>query len=178
MKGRGVTLVLVAVFGAAVAALTLVFRVPVTATGGYLNLGDVLIIFCGLFFGRLVGGGVGALGSAAADIIGGYAVFAPLTFLVKGLEGLIPGLVTGKSASRVRAALGAFAGASFMVLGYFIGESLMPSIGPENAALEVPGNAFQGLAGAIGGYGLFFAVDAAFGGSATNAKGQENETAD
>lgn len=177
-KGRGITLLLVVIFGAAVAALTLVFRIPVPATGGYLNLGDVLIIFCGLFFGRFVGGGVGAVGSAVADIMGGYAVFAPVTFIVKGLEGLIPGLVVGRSASRLRAALGAIGGALCMVLGYFIGECLMPSIGLENAMAELPGNAFQGLAGAVGGYGLFFAVDAAFGGTTSDTKGANNEPAD
>ena len=153
---------IVTVFAAAVAALTLFFRIPTLGTGGYLNLGDVLIIFVGLRLGPVAGWGSGAIGSAAADLIGGYAAFVPVTFIVKGFEGLVPGLIAGRSGPGWRAALGATLGASLMVVGYFIGESLMPGIGPEAAVAQIPGNVLQGLAGALGGYGLFVSVAAAF----------------
>lgn len=164
MRRKQVTALIALVLAAAVTALTLTFRIPVPSTGGYLNLGDIVIIFSSLFFGPAVGLAVGAAGSAAADVLGGYAAFAPVTLIVKGLEGLVPGLMTRRaSSSRPRAAAGASLGALTMVVGYFIGESLMPSIGVEAALGEVPGNVFQAIAGALGGYGLFFSVEAAFG---------------
>jgi uncharacterized membrane protein len=158
----GIRALVITVFAAAVAALTLFFRIPVPATGGYLNLGDVLIIFAGLRLGPVVGAGAGAFGSAAADLIGGYATFLPVTLFAKGLEGWLPGLVAHRSPGRGRAWAGAALGAAAMALGYLAAESLMPGIGPAIALAEFPGNILQGLAGAIGGYGLSRSVDAAF----------------
>lgn len=158
----GIRALVITVFAAAVAALTLFFRLPVPATGGYLNLGDVLIIFAGLRLGPFVGAGAGAFGSAAADLIGGYATFVPVTLLAKGMEGWLPGMIAHRSSSRSRALIGAAVGAAAMAIGYLAAESLMPSIGPEIALAEFPGNVIQGLAGAVGGYALCRSVDAAF----------------
>ena len=152
----------ITVFAAAVAALTLFFRIPMPATGGYLNLGDIVIIFAGLRLGPVVGAGAGALGSAAADLIGGYAAFLPITLVAKGLEGWLPGIIGHRSTSRGRAFTGAAIGAGAMVLGYFVGEWLMPGIGLEIAVAGLPGDVLQGVTGAVGGYVLFRRVNAAF----------------
>jgi uncharacterized membrane protein len=158
----GIRALVITVFAAATAALTLFFRIPTLGTGGYLNLGDILIIFVGLRFGPLAGWGAGAIGSAAADLLGGYAAFAPVTFIVKGFEGMLPGVIAPRAVPGARAFGGAAVAASVMVSGYLVGESLMPGIGPEAALAQVPGNILQGLAGALGGYGLFVSVSAAF----------------
>jgi uncharacterized membrane protein len=150
------------VFAAATAALTLFFRIPTLGTGGYLNLGDVMIIFVGLRFGAVAGWGAGAFGSAAADLLGGYAAFAPVTFIVKGIEGFLPGVLAPRARPGARALFASCVAGAEMVLGYLVGESLMPGIGPAVALAQVPGNALQGLAGALGGYGLFVSVTAAF----------------
>ena len=70
---------------------TLLVRIPVPG-GGYFNLGDVVIIFSGLFGGWKAGLIAGGIGSALADLIG-FPVFAPITLIIKGLEGLVAGLV-------------------------------------------------------------------------------------
>jgi uncharacterized membrane protein len=158
----GIRTLVITVFAAAIAALTLFFRIPMPATGGYLNLGDILIIFAGLRLGPSVGAGAGALGSVAADLIGGYAAFVPITLLAKGLEGWLPGVVAHRSTSAGRTLLGASLGAVAMVVGYFVGQSLMPGIGKEIAIAGLPGDVIQGLAGVVGGCGLYRSVDAAF----------------
>jgi uncharacterized membrane protein len=73
-----------------VMVVTLLVRIPVPG-GGYFNMGDVLIVFSGLFAGWKTGLIAGGVGSPLADLIG-FPVFAPLTLVIKGLEGLICGL--------------------------------------------------------------------------------------
>jgi uncharacterized membrane protein len=158
----GITALIITVFAAAVAALTLFFRIPTLGSGGYLNLGDILVIFVGLRFGPIVGWGAGSIGSAAADLFGGYAAFVPVTFIVKGVEGLVPGLIVRRGETGPRAAIAAAIAGLLMVAGYFAGESLMPGIGREAALAQIPGNALQGLAGAVGGYTLHASVAKAF----------------
>ncbi len=75
-----------------VALMTLFVRIPLP-TRGYFNVGDVAVVFAGLVLGSLSrerrfgwGAAAGGIGSALADIIGGYAIFAPVTLIAKGLE--------------------------------------------------------------------------------------------
>jgi len=83
---------------ALVAAVTLILRIHVPATSGYFNLGEAAIYTAALLFGPRIGGIAGGLGSALADIIGGYTVYAPATLLIKGAEGYLVGLLREKQA--------------------------------------------------------------------------------
>ncbi|GJQ27284.1 MAG: hypothetical protein HBSAPP02_23160 [Phycisphaerae bacterium] len=151
-----VKVVMTGVLAALVAAVTIFFRIPVPRTGGYLNFGDILVIFAGLFFGPRVGFIVGGVGSAVADIVG-FPIFAPFTFVIKGLEGAIPGFQFFRKDSG-RQWFGAAGGALVMVLGYFLVEALMKSIGIGAALTELPFNVLQGAMGVLGGVGLAKAV--------------------
>ena len=71
----------------------MVIRIPVPRTGGYINLGGSAIYVSALLFGPTYGLVVGGIGSALADFIGGYAVFAPFTLIIKGIEGLVVGII-------------------------------------------------------------------------------------
>ena len=46
-----------------------------------------------LLLGRKYGAYIGAIGPALADLFLGYAVFVPITFVVKGIEGYLVGTV-------------------------------------------------------------------------------------
>lgn len=86
-------LALSAVFTALTLVATIVISIPIPATGGYVNVGDTMIFLSGALFGPFVGGISGGLGSMAADLILGYGFYAPFTFLIKGLEGVLCGLL-------------------------------------------------------------------------------------
>lgn len=86
-------LALSAVFTALTLVATIVISIPIPATGGYVNVGDTMIFLSGALFGPFVGGISGGLGSMAADLILGYSFYAPFTFLIKGLEGVLCGLL-------------------------------------------------------------------------------------
>jgi uncharacterized membrane protein len=85
---------LIVLLAGATAALTIVVRIPIPGTGGYLNFGDIGVIFCGLFLGKKYGAIAGGVGSALADIIGGFFIFAPITLVAKGLEAFLAGLIS------------------------------------------------------------------------------------
>ena len=136
------------------AALTLVVRIPIPGTGGYLNLGDISVVFCGLLLGRW-GALAGAVGSAAADVIGGFFIFAPVTLIAKGLEGYIAGTIARKNHFWIILAV------SIMVATYFIAEIFLPGMGLAQALSELPFNLIQAAAGAMGGILVFRGVSLA-----------------
>ena len=86
---------LLAVTTALVAVFTMLVRVP-TPTGGYINLCDVAITFIAYTFGPITGFIAGGLGTALADALGGYMQYAPISFVVHGLEALLVALIVRK----------------------------------------------------------------------------------
>ena len=56
---------------------TLIIRIPNPATQGYINLGDAMLMTIALLFGWRIGGLAGGVGSALADALGGYFIWAP-----------------------------------------------------------------------------------------------------
>ena len=151
-RNKALEISTIAIFTALVAVATLVVRIPVPATGGYINVGDAIIFVAALSMGWLVGGIAGGVGSAIADMIG-FPVFAPFTLVIKGLEGLIAGqIANGQSYKRDILAWGT--GSTIMVAGYFVVEAYIMKIGAPAAFVEVPGNFFQVIFGGVIGLPL------------------------
>src|SRR5689334_14586653 len=92
-----VTITITAVFTALVFLSTYLFQIPIPATQGYFNLGDIMIFITALTFGPAVGGFAGGIGSALSDALGGFGTFAPFTLIIKGLEGIVAGLLSRRS---------------------------------------------------------------------------------
>jgi uncharacterized membrane protein len=162
MKGRPspAMIALVALLIALTTVFTLLVRVP-TPARGYVNLSDVAITFTSLAFGPWVGLVVGGVGTALADLIGGFAFFAPLSFIAHGLEGFLIGLIALGRRSVGAMILAWFVGSVVMVGCYFVGEGLFYT-GWQLALAEVPLNAFQALVGAVLGIPLLLAVRKAY----------------
>ncbi len=152
---------LAAVMIAVTAVFTLLIRVPIPATQGYFNFSDVAITFAGLAFGPWVGLVAGGLGTALADVVGGYAQWAPLSFLAHGLEGLLIGYL-GRRRAFSFILLGWFLGSLAMVGLYYLGGAAI-LIGDWTVALaEVPVNLLQAAAGGLVGIPLYYAVRRAY----------------
>ena len=128
---------------------TLVVRVPVPGTHGYVNMGDGILMLAALLFGPKIGFAAGAVGSALADIAGGYAIYAPVTFFVKGLEGAALGFIAHRHFSEKPSSFRTFLGfgiASFVLVGgYFAAEFFM--FGFPAALAGIFANCGQALAG-------------------------------
>jgi uncharacterized membrane protein len=140
-------------------ALTLI-KVPIGV--GYVHLGDIAVYFAGFAFGPWVGMVAGGVGTSLADVVSGYASFAPLTLVVHGLQGLVAGYIARKYPSPVGLALGVVAGALVVIGGYFAGEYLIPVLGgPTQAVTEVGANVIQEAFGALGAV-VFYGVQRAY----------------
>lgn len=151
---------LAAVMIALTAVFTLLVRIP-TPARGYVNLSDTAITFAALAFGPWVGAVAGGIGTALADVLGGFAPFAPLSLVAHGLEGLLIGLL-GRGRRNPVGMIGAWAvGGLVMVATYLLGEGLFYTGWPP-ALAEAPMNALQAAVGALVGIPLVIAVRRAY----------------
>lgn len=135
---------------ALVLLLTYLIKLPVPATGGYVHPGDGAIFFAAALMGpyaALIGG----LGSALADLLGGYFIYLVPTFVIKAAMGAIAGLLA-REGKPLRNALAFSLGAVIMVLGYFIFEGFL--YGWPAAWAAVGPNTLQGIAGVLIGSAL------------------------
>jgi len=141
-----IRVVIVAVLTALITVLTLVVRVPMAPTRGYIHLGDVGVYFAAFAFGPAFAGIAGGLGTGLADALGGYAHWAPLSFLIHGCQGLVAAYI-GYRAGLLRQLLGWLVGSIIMVGGYFLAEVVLYGVGA--ALTEIPGNSIQAAVGAL-----------------------------
>lgn len=154
LPNNAISLSITGIFAAIVCVLTMTVSIPVPATGGYINIGDLGVMLTGLIFGPIIGFISGGFGSALADILIGYPSWAIWTFFVKGLEGFAVGLIANPrifhGKRTYKDILAVIAGGLLMVVGYFIVELLVFNYGIVASLTEVPGNFFQFIFGAIG----------------------------
>lgn len=148
---KTVKLVLAALFAALCCVATMLIHIPIPATNGYINLGDGVVLLSAFLLGPVYGMAAGGLGSMLADLLLGYAAYAPGTLVIKGLMALCAALIVKKTGGKTAGLiLGALAGELIMVLGYFAYESTLLGYGLA-AAASIPGNALQGAGGCIVG---------------------------
>jgi uncharacterized membrane protein len=157
---------IVAAFATLSFAGTMIIRIPIPVTGGYFNLGDTFVMAAALLYGPLVGGLVGAIGPAAADAIG-FPQFILATAVVKGIEGLVMGLIAkGSRKSKMAPVLAIAVGVGILVAGYYIFEAIVypviatviPFFGVTDAKAalaEIPPNLLQGMLSGIIAYGIY-----------------------
>lgn len=136
--------------------MTMVIKIPTLSTNGYLNLGDMVVFIAAMVLGKKGGFIVGGIGSSLADILLGYTHYAPITFVVKGLEGFIAGLLLETALGKKYPLLATVIGGIWMALGYYFAETFM--YGAKAALAGIPGNIMQGLFGAITAVILFKAL--------------------
>ena len=113
---------------------TVLFRIPVPMTQGYVHLGDAMIFLGILMLGKKRGAAAAGLGSAMADVLGGFAFWAPWTLVIKSLMAFVTGLILERTArshkhngmkDRLIKLAAMAAGGIFMCAGYFLAERVM-----------------------------------------------------
>ena len=97
-QGRAATLyklkmmVMTALFIALSYVATSVLMVP-SPTGGYMNLGDTVVLLGAYLLGPVYGAVAGGVGPALADLLAGYGIYVPATLVIKALMGLVAALL-------------------------------------------------------------------------------------
>ncbi len=129
---------------------TMIIKIP-SPLQGYLNLGDSVVLLCGWLLNPLYGFLAAGLGSALADIFSGYVMYAPATFIIKGLMALVAfygfKMLCGKVGNLGARIIAGVAAEILMVLGYFVFEGFLYGFGP--SVVNIPANGVQGVAGLI-----------------------------
>ena len=150
-------IVMTALFAALACVATMSIRIPTPGTGGYIHPGDAIVILSGVVLGPSYGLLAAGIGSAMSDLLGGYFVYVPITFVIKGLIALFSGLVYHKiakdSKSRyVAVLLGGVIDIVLVAGGYFICEFFLYG---SSAAASIPANIIQGVGGLIISFVLY-----------------------
>ena len=130
-------LVISAMFAALACVATMIIKVP-SPLNGYVNLGDSIVLLAGWMLPPAYGFMAAGIGSAMADVFSGYALYAPATFVIKGIMAVIANRLTKKS----KLAGGIIAELA-MVGGYLLFESFLYGFVPSLA--NIPANCVQGI---------------------------------
>ena len=140
--------IMAAVLAAIICVATMAITVP-TPSGGYVNLGECVVMRAGWLLGPCFGFLAAGVGSALADGIAGYFVYVPGTLLIKGLMAVIAAAVASAFQQKRTAgrAVGAVLAELWMVTGYFLYEMVLSGWG--GSIVGVPMNLLQGLVGAV-----------------------------
>lgn len=140
-----------ALFMALTCIATMIIKLPTPGTGGYVHLGDAFVILSGILLGPLYGAVAGGIGSALADLLGGYFIYVPITLAVKAAMAAGVGLIYHRLAKKlhnpvIKCILCGVYAMILVAAGYLFFESFMYG----NAAFaSVPANLGQGLSGLI-----------------------------
>lgn len=150
MNTRTKKIVMAALMAALACVATMIIKIP-SPLKGYLNLGDCIVLVAGWMLSPTYGFLAAGLGSALADIFSGYVIYAPATFVIKGLMAVIAfygfKLLHRKLGNLPSRIIAGAAAEIMMVLGYFVFEGLLYGFGP--SIVNIPANGVQGLAGLI-----------------------------
>ena len=130
-----------AMLASLIALATMALRIPLPMEKGYGNLGDAVILLCGVLPPAWAAAAAAA-GSALSDVLLGYAVYAPATAVIKGLMGYLAGRWIAKKARLPQKLIGMIAAEGWMVAGYFLFEWAVYGVSPAVAGLAP--NLFQG----------------------------------
>ena len=150
-KSKIQKITITALFAALTFVATMVIKIPTPGTSGYIHPGDSLVILSGVFLGPVYGFLAAGLGSMLSDLLGGYFLYAPVTFLIKGITAAVVAIIYRKIAARIRIAsfrtviCGLFS-TVIVVVGYFCFEFVIYQGG---AFASVPANIIQGLSGLV-----------------------------
>ncbi|MDE6776804.1 MAG: ECF transporter S component [Oscillospiraceae bacterium] len=150
-------LTLTGVLTALTTVATLVIQVP-TPTKGYVNLGDTVVNISAWCLGGFYGAFASGVGSALSDLISGYAIYAPATFLIKSIMALVAfwlyQAVSKKFSSLPARIISAVVAEIIMISGYAVfAGCLYDSLA--SAWLSVPENTVQGIFGAGASVALY-----------------------
>ena len=130
---------------------TMIIKIP-TPLHGYANLGDCVVLLSAFLLPVNYGFCAAAIGSALADILSGYAAYAPATFIIKGLMVVAVYLIYKQFKDKkkiIGKIISGIIAETVMVAGYFVFEGFI--YGFEASLVNIPANAIQGIAGLIMG---------------------------
>lgn len=146
-------IVTAAMFAALITGLTFFPKIPVPG-GGYAHTGDAMIYIAASFLPLPYAMAASATGGLLADILSGYASYAPFTFVIKALL-TVSFSSKGSKILTKRNALAPLAGLIITPGLYFVADAVLYGIG--GAVQSIVWNVAQAVASII----VFYIIGAA-----------------
>lgn len=132
-------------------------RLPILSSGGLVHLGNVILFAAAILFGKKKGAIAGAVGMAIFDLSSGWALWAPFTFIVRGIMGYIVGAIAYSNNkngdSFLFNVLAVIASGIWMIIGYYITEVILYG-NLLTPIASIPGNITQLAVGLVLGLPL------------------------
>ena len=141
--------VLTAMLASMVCVATMCVQIQ-SPMGGYVNLGDALVLLSAYLLGKKYGPIAAGLGSMLADVLLGYGHYAPGTLVIKALCAFVAAVIYARmNAGRtVKCVVSGIAAEIIMVVGYLFYAWIVLGYGAA-AISSVPGNLAQAAVGII-----------------------------
>lgn len=117
-------------------------KLPIAANGGLVHLGNVPLFIAAILFGKKTGALAGGIGMGLFDLMGGWTLWAPFTFVIVGLMGYTVGAITEKHKGFRWNLLALTVACVIKIVGYYIAEVIIYQnwIAP---VTSIPGNLVQ-----------------------------------
>ncbi|MBI0580272.1 ECF transporter S component [Neobacillus cucumis] len=127
-----------------VATMFINVRLPLMGNGGLIHMGNVPLFLAALVYGKKTGAIAGAFGMGLFDIVSGWAIWSPFTFVIVGAMGFVVGLISEKAkGNRVLVITLAIATALIIkVVGYYFAEVILYGNWVQPFG-SIPGNIMQ-----------------------------------
>lgn len=160
MNTKTKKIVISALMTALTCVATMIIKIP-SPLKGYINLGDCIVLLVGWMLSPMWGFLAAGLGSALADILSGYVIYGPATFVIKGLMAIVAlfgfKLLHNKCGTLAARIISGIAAEIIMIIGYFVFAGFLYGFG--SAVVNIPANAVQGAAGILIGIVLMKIVE-------------------
>ncbi|GAA0713553.1 ECF transporter S component [Paraclostridium ghonii] len=127
-------------------------RLPIASNGGLVHLGNTMLFISSIVFGKKKGACAGAFGMALFDLLSEWVIWAPFTFIIRGVMGYIIGSIAWSKEKRgnsiVTNIVAIIVSGVWMIIGYYITECILYGnyIQPIGS---IPGNITQVVIGII-----------------------------
>ncbi len=135
-----------------VATLFINIKLPIAANGGLVHLGSAMLFTSAIVFGPKKGAIAGAFGMGLFDLVSGWTLWAPFTFVIRGLQGWIIGYLAHSTTIKLKLtlknALAIILSIPIMLTGYYFCEVILYNSWVIPFA-SVTGNIVQNVVGLI-----------------------------
>jgi uncharacterized membrane protein len=146
------SIIMSALLSAIVFIATYAVQIPLPgiATGGLIHLGNVALFTIAIIFGKRYGAISGAFGMALFDLLSPWVIWAPGTFVIRGIMGYMAGWIASDGKvnhiSPLRMLMAMILPSIWMIIGYF-GYNLLLYGDYPAAVASLPGDITQVVAG-------------------------------
>lgn len=104
------------------------FKIP--TINGFMQFGDCMVFLAAILLSKKRAAGAAAIGMALVDVAAGYVLWAPFTFIIKGIMAYVTALIIEKSKTKSQKLLifSFIVGGVIDVIGYFIANAIMGGV--------------------------------------------------